>query len=276
MRHILITGASSGIGLALTELLSKNNHVICMVRNPQKMKAEIQRLSIPESSITIIKADVSDSRQVQKALKKLKALDIVINNAGYGLYGAFEELDFNEFRKQIETNFFGCLYVIKHSLPLLYESQDARILNVTSILGQVVLPTGSAYCSSKWALEAFTESLRYELAPFQIQVCAIEPGLIRTGFKSAMQTTALESKSRFGFLNQLIKDEMQSYGKMSTSAEKAAKKIAKLVQKRKIPARFRVGIDAKFAYLAKNLIPAGIIDSGYRYFTRRLYEKSVS
>lgn len=276
MRHILVTGSSSGIGLALTEKLAGQSFVYCLVRNPDKMNRLIQERSIPGDSVRVIEADLNSEKQINKAFESVDTLDVVVNNAGYGLYGAFEEIPADDFRQQFETNFFGSLQVIRRSLPMLRKSKQAKILNVTSILGRIVLPTGSAYCSSKWAFEAVSEALRYELAPFHIQVCAVEPGLIRTGFKSAMQTTKLDENSRYGFLNRLISEEMQQYGKLSASARKAADKIAKLIRKNRLPARYRIGTDAFLVHILTGILPAGVLDAGYRYFTRRLYSKSLT
>ncbi len=222
-----------------------------------------------------LEADVNDAERMQSILQQIPVPDVIINNAGYGLYGPFEELGEEQLRAQFETNFFSPLRIIRHCLPAMRERGSGRIINISSILGQLVIPTGSAYCSSKWALEAASEAMRYELAPLGIEVCLVEPGLIRTNFKANMQLTpALEAEdSPYRFLNRLIQKEITRYGRLATPPERAARSIARLLRKRRLPARFRVGLDASFYGAVKRLLPASVLDAIQRSYTENLHRK---
>src|SRR5690606_25097317 len=128
------------------------------------------------------------------------------------LYGAFEELDEKHYRQQFETNFFGSLAIARMALPLMRSAGRGKIFNVSSILGLITIPTGSAYCASKHAMEAWSEALRYETARLGIAVSLIEPGLIRTSFKAntIYSAAADRSDSPYEFVNRLMKSDYES------------------------------------------------------------------
>ncbi|MCX5682023.1 MAG: SDR family oxidoreductase [Candidatus Omnitrophica bacterium] len=144
--------------------------------------------SLPPCVITrktaIFFLDVTDVESVKNAVSKIKAqhgrLDVLVNNAGYGIGGFFEDLTQDEIRSQMETNFFGVQNVTREVLPLMREQKHGLIINISSISGLAAWPCFGAYNASKWALEGFSESLFYELMPFGIKVCLIEPGVYRT------------------------------------------------------------------------------------------------
>ncbi|MCB1302878.1 MAG: SDR family oxidoreductase, partial [Leptospiraceae bacterium] len=190
-RRILITGAGSGIGLETAlELFHRGHQVIGIIRNQKKFNAMWKERSTEPPPFSIINFDVTDEKKAATAVARILKegpVDVLINNAGYGQYGCFEELPGSDYRQQFETNVFGLMQMTRLVLPSMRKRGKGSILNVSSILGRVALPTGTPYCSSKWAVSGFTRALRFELAPLGIQVCGVEPGLIRTSFKANMQ-----------------------------------------------------------------------------------------
>lgn len=187
MRKVLITGATSGFGKLLVDAFLQNgDYVIATGRNIHSRKEifEDERLKYKDH-FQEIDLDVTNPDQVilaaDSVFKKFGSLDILINNAGYGLFGALEDLEKEEIRYQMEVNFFGTVDVTRAFLPMLRKSRG-KIFNFSSVFGFMGFPLTSLYCASKYAIEGLTESLRAELAPHGVQVCLIEPGGYRTNF----------------------------------------------------------------------------------------------
>jgi short-subunit dehydrogenase len=183
----LITGCSSGIGHETALTLARNGyHTFATMRNVKKENA-LQKTSVEEKlPLKVLELDVNDETSIEKAITQVKneakRIDILINNAGYGLVGFFEDLSVDEIRKQFETNFFGVLNVTKEVIPIMRSQKSGTIINISSGAGQIGFPGISAYVSTKFAVEGFSESLTYELSPFGIKVIIIEPGVIKTNF----------------------------------------------------------------------------------------------
>ena len=191
-KTVLITGCSSGFGLiSAARLSSQGYNVYSSMRDLSKcndLQLELDRMG---ANCHIIELDVCDDNSIQKAIKKItekeSKLDILINNAGYGIGGFFEDLSEKEIRDQFETNFFGVQKVTRAALPLMRktakESMDmfsTKIINISSAQGRSALPGLGAYGSSKFALEGFSEGLNFELYPFGIEVVLLEPGTYYT------------------------------------------------------------------------------------------------
>jgi len=178
---VLITGCSSGFGyLGAIHLAEKGYQVIATMRDLAKgdeLESEIKKRDLP---ITVHRLDVTDLDSIDSCVREIDRkygrLDVLVNNAGYGIGGFFEDLSDREYRDQMETNFFGVLNMVRATLPLLRKSGDARIINISSVAGLTTTPGMGAYNVSKWAVEAFSESLRQELALHGIKVLLIEPG----------------------------------------------------------------------------------------------------
>ncbi|WP_020527206.1 SDR family NAD(P)-dependent oxidoreductase [Flexithrix dorotheae] len=178
---ILITGCSSGIGLDAAITLAKRGHqVIATMRNLEKKTALVEKIKENDLDIEVMQLDVTALDSIQKVVTYIQTkygrLDTLINNAGFGVAGFFEELTLEEYRLQMETNYFGVINVTKLMLPLLQKGLQAKIINISSLAGLNAVPGGSAYNSSKWALEGFSECLRYELNFQNIKVFLVEPG----------------------------------------------------------------------------------------------------
>src|SRR4026208_57271 len=188
MRQIaLITGCSSGIGYETALTLARNGFsTYAGVRNTKNSDALEKKIANEKLDLNILQIDVNDESSIENAVNQIKTeekrIDVLINNAGYGLVGFFEELRLDEIRGQFETNFFGALTVTKKVIPLMRSQKSGTIINISSGAGQVGFPGISAYVSTKFAVEGFSESLTYELSPFGIKVIIIEPGVIKTKF----------------------------------------------------------------------------------------------
>lgn len=182
-KTIFITGSSTGLGRASALLFaSRGWKVIATMRNPAK---EMELGKVP--GITLLALDVTKPEQVTEAVQKALALgpiDVLFNNAGYGLAGAFEASTDAQLVDELDTNLLGVLRVTKACLPAMRERGQGTIVTTTSIGGLVTFPFNSVYHATKWALEGWSESLAFELAPFGIHVKTVAPGGISTDFAS--------------------------------------------------------------------------------------------
>jgi NAD(P)-dependent dehydrogenase (short-subunit alcohol dehydrogenase family) len=181
-----ITGASRGFGRIWAEAILKRGDKVAATARKLESIEDLKK-EYGENVLTL-KLDVTDAEQVKEAVAAAHAhfgrLDIVLNNAGYGLVGTIEDANLSEVRDLYETNVFGTIAVIQAALPLLRKQGSGHILGVSSGLGHVTLPVLGYYCSSKWAFEAIHESLAAEVKPFGINVTLVEPGAYATEFGS--------------------------------------------------------------------------------------------
>lgn len=183
----LLTGASSGFGLlASIELAKAGFYVYATMRNPENKGPLMDRAmgEKVQGQIEVLPLDVTVSSSIQSAVSKVKEdagrLDVLINNAGYALAGFVEEIPLTEWHAQFDTNFFGVVSVTRSVIPIMREAGKGRIINMGSISGLMGFPALTPYSATKHAIEGFSESLRYELKPFGIDVFIIEPGSFRT------------------------------------------------------------------------------------------------
>jgi len=249
MKTILITGASTGLGKATAKLFqAKGWNVIATMRSTEKEK-ELNQLN----NITLIPLDVTDSEQVQKTLKAalgLGDIDVVFNNAGYGLIGPIESHTEEQIRAQFDTNFFGTLSVIRAFIPYFRKRNRGLFINTTSLCGLVSNPQSAIYNASKWALQGLAESLSYDLAQFNIGIKNIAPGGIRSDFMKAMHVSediayqATMAKMTEGFNDGTLME--------FTEAEKIAEVVYQAATDEKDQLTYPAGNDAVRLY-AKRL-----------------------
>jgi len=180
-KTIFITGASSGLGKTTAKLFqSKGWQVIATMRNPEK-ETELNHLE----NVILLPLDVSNSEQINSIIKKVTdsySVDVVMNNAGYGLIGALESLTEEQIQRQITTNLLGVVLVSKAFVPHFREKKSGVFLNISSTFGLIGFPTCSIYSATKFAVDGFSESMAYELAQFGIQVKVVAPGGMQTDF----------------------------------------------------------------------------------------------
>jgi short-subunit dehydrogenase len=248
----IVTGSSSGIGHATSLLLARNRfHTYATIRNIEK-SADIRKIANKERlPLQVIHLDVNDEDSIRNSIEKVvsekERIDVLVNNAGYGLVGAFEDLSVEEIKSQFETNFFGVIRLTQQVLPIMRQQKSGTIVNVSSGAGRIGFPGMSAYVSSKFALEGLSESISYELEPFGIKVIIIEPGVIRTNFKknSVMSKKSLDdsSISPYSSLIQKMDASINSIVEHATPPEEVAKVILHAVITKNPELRSLVGND---------------------------------
>jgi len=195
MKTILITGATAGIGRhAALELVRQGHRVIATGRREAALASLAEEArAIGKGTLEVLRLDVTDEAAVKAAAEAIGAVDVLVNNAGYGQMGPVETVTDAELRRQFDTNVFGLMNVTRAFLPKMRERGHGRIINVGSIGGRVTFPLMGAYNATKYAVESISDALRIEVAPFGIDVSIVEPGPIKTEFNDrAMETIPLE------------------------------------------------------------------------------------
>jgi NAD(P)-dependent dehydrogenase (short-subunit alcohol dehydrogenase family) len=183
----VVTGSSSGIGLATSLALARNGYLTyATMRNLAKRDSVQSTAEKQHLSIRTVQLDVTDENSVKNAIQSILSesgrIDLLVNNAGYGLTGALEDIRIDEIRALYETNLFGVIRVTQAVLPTMRKQGSGRIINISSGAGRIGYPGGSAYVSSKFALEGLSESMAYEVEQFGIRTVLVEPGFVRTNF----------------------------------------------------------------------------------------------
>jgi NAD(P)-dependent dehydrogenase (short-subunit alcohol dehydrogenase family) len=255
-RVAVITGSSSGIGFETALLLARSGfHTYATMRNLEKSKNITEIANTEKLPLQVVQLDVNDDISVKNAIDKIVAaaenerIDVLVNNAGYGLFGPLEDISIEEIKAQFETNFFGVIRVTQQVLPVMRKqnSGGSTIVNVSSVGGRIGIPVLSAYQSTKFALEGLSESMSYELEPFGIRVVIIEPGFIRTNIinSSTSAEKALDSKSPYFSLTQKVKNHFKSMMENASSPpEEVAKVILQAITSENPQLRYTVGNDA--------------------------------
>ena len=257
----LVTGSSSGIGFETAILLARSGyHTYASMRNIKKSKKITDMADKKNLSLQFVELDVNNDNSVKDAIDKIvrekNRIDVLVNNAGYGLFGSLEDMSLEEIKSQFETNFFGVIRVIQNSLPIMRKQQGGGfIVNISSVGGRMSVPVLSAYNSTKFALEGMSESLSYELEPFGIRVVIIEPGFIRTNI---MNSSILSKKSQvpnspyFSLTQKVVKHfNSMVNDPPSTHPEEVAKTILKAITSESRQLRYTVGDDADSIIQAK-------------------------
>jgi short-subunit dehydrogenase len=268
MRTVLITGATSGFGKLMTEVfLQHGDRVIASGRNLLNRREIFEKdRNLHSERLIEYTMDVTNKSQrealVQFLVENNLSIDILINNAGHGLFGALEDLEEEHIRHQMEVNFFGTLQITKMILPFLRVTRG-KIFNFSSVFGFMGFPLTSLYCASKYAVEGLTESLRGELAPFGVQVCLIEPGGYRTNFGNSLQWVQKTSQYERQLMNYRDLHMKISQRKPQKPLDVAVG-IYKLSNKSTLPMRKVFGKDGNFSYILKRFLPSciyfGIMD----------------
>ena len=250
-----ITGATRGLGLEIAKAaLEAGHNVVATGRN----LASMHRALGPDSDrLLCLDLDVTNETQarttVDAAIRKFGAVDVLINNAGFGYLGYFEDSTTEDARAQLETNLFGVLHVTRAALPHMRNARQGRIFNVSSLGGMLGAELGSLYCATKFAVEGFSECLAKEVAPFGIFVTILQPGPFRTDFLTA--ESARYAKTGLADYDErrdrLLKSTEQRNGKQPGDPVKLAHAILQLAEVAAPPLRFLGGSIAVNAANAK-------------------------
>ena len=260
---VLITGATGGIGFQTAKLLSKQGYkVYATGRNMEKL-ALLKPLGV-EALHMEITSEESMLKTVQKIISKEGKIDILINNAGYGSYGAIEDVTIAEAKMQFEVNIFGLARLTQLILPYMRSQKYGRIINISSMGGRLTSFMGAWYHATKYALEGFSDALRMEVKQFGIDVILIEPGGIKTnwGFLAADH---LEESAKGGAYEKVASKTAQGMrkqysGRMMSDPVIIAKCIARAISSRRPKTRYLVGFGAKPLVLFHTLLPDRVFD----------------
>jgi len=249
---VLITGGSSGIGKSVGEYLFANGYkVYGTSRNPDKY---------PNSIFPILELDVTDTKSISQCVNILKQkepnLDILINNAGAGITGPFEEIPSEEMKQNFETNFFGPLEVIKSVLPLMRQQKSGLIINITSIAGYMGLPYRSIYSASKGALELITEAIRMEIKPFNIEMVNVAPGDFATNIAAGRYHAPLLDSSPYNETYGKTLEMMNAHVDEGSDPVLMAQAIFKIINTNNPKIHYKVGaFMQKFSIVLKRILP---------------------
>lgn len=254
----LITGCSSGIGYETALMLGRNGfRTFATMRNTKKSDSLQEIIRKEGLDVSIQQLDVNDNASIENTINNIKneanRIDVLINNAGFGLVGFFEDLTLDEIRDQFETNFFGILNITRKIIPIMRLQKSGTIINISSGAGQVGFPGISAYVSTKFAIEGFSESLTYELLPYGIKVVIIEPGVIKTNFfrNCKLSEHSVKKNSTYSSSLDKFQKNIEIMQEHATSPTDVAKVIIQVLGNSEPKQRYIVGNDVAMILEAK-------------------------
>lgn len=256
-KTVLITGSSSGIGRAAALRFQQAGwNVAATMRNPEK-EAELGKLE----GIALVRLDVTSEDSIAAAIgetiQRFGGIDVVVNNAGYGLVGPFEASTGEQVRRQFETNVFGLMNVVRAVLPHMRERRAGVIINVASMGGRITFPLYSLYNGTKWGVEGFSEGLQFELEQFGIRVKIIEPGAIKTDFYD--RSMDVMKKAGLGVYDSFVTRAMRNMQRAGANGATPAivgEVIFKAATDGSSKMRYQAG--AKGLLLLRRLLPDGL------------------
>jgi NAD(P)-dependent dehydrogenase (short-subunit alcohol dehydrogenase family) len=255
----LVTGSSSGIGLETSLALARNGfHTFATMRDVSKDE-EIKEVVRKENlNVEILQLDVDNEESVNEAInivmEKKDRIDVLVNNAGYGMWGTVEDVSIDEFKEQFETNFFSIIRLIHKVAPIMRKQSYGNIVNISSVAGRIGFPVSPAYISSKFALEGLSESLRFELMPFGVNVIIIEPGVIKTNFFDSMKLAKKsQHDSTYKDITEKVISGVKMMAEMGTHPKEVADTVIKVLKEEKPLPRYVVGNDAMMFLEAKRM-----------------------
>jgi len=263
-RVALVTGGSSGIGEQTALRLRKAGWTVYAVAR------RVERMAgLAEAGVHVFAMDVTDDASmvagIERILEEQGRLDLLVNNAGYGSYGAVEDVSIDEARRQFEVNVFGLARLVQLATPHMRRQGSGRIVNISSIGGKFYEPMGAWYHATKFAVEGFSDSLRIELAPFGIDVVLIEPGPILTEWNEISRQSLTENSAGGAYELQAASVRAvleRAEGRMMASSPKTvARKIVKASEARHPRARYPVGKGAGTILRARKVLPDRAFDA---------------
>lgn len=256
---ILITGASSGIGFETAQTLARQGH---------KVYAAARRVELMEplksDGVKVLRMDVTEQASmaagVQAVLDAEGRIDVLVNNAGYGYFGAVENVTMEEARRQVEVNVFGLAELCKLVLPVMRKQGSGRIINTSSIAGKTVLPFGAWYHVTKYSVEALSDALRMEMKPFGVDVVLIEPGGIKTDWGIIAAKHLAESSKGTAYEEEALREAELIHkgysGNYLSAPRVVTRAISQAVNSRRPRARYRIGRGAFGMVFLHTLLPA--------------------
>jgi NAD(P)-dependent dehydrogenase (short-subunit alcohol dehydrogenase family) len=279
---ILITGCSSGIGLAAADYFLKSGfRVAPSVRAQQDEERLNSRFQSYGDAVCVVRVDVTQSATIEAAIAVILGrwgrIDIVINNAGVAYGGAFECLCETDIRRQIEVNLFGVQNVCRAVLPQMRHQQSGLIINISSVAGFIAFPFLGAYATSKWALEAFTESLRYEVVSFGLHVALVEPASYRSeifNHPDRMAQTHGVHQIPYAQPTTALRQRIDNHKAGYKEPDAVIRCLDRVIRHRHPPLRNFPDHRSWCLYLLKKLCPSVLYDKLIRIRMRSLWEES--
>ncbi|KAM9978553.1 hypothetical protein ACTFIY_012309 [Dictyostelium cf. discoideum] len=262
----IVTGTSSGIGLELVKKLLKNGFkVSALTRKPEEIENQVKQINFENGNLLIVKTDITNDESVKNAVKqtieKFGKIDVLVNNAGYGLVGSIEELSDLEFRKIYDVNVFGVLNLLRHTTPYFRNQRSGTIINISSQMGWDNMENYSAYSSTKHAVNSITLSIQKELKPFNVNVILVSPGGFRTGFVVGQQSNfQIPSSFIEDYKTNSLIELFNKYSPLSRgNPDKAADLLIKLSTSDKLPNNLFLGTDSLTA--AKKQLESHLLEA---------------
>ena len=267
-KAVIITGCSTGIGRATAERLAARGWTVyATARRPESIK------DLADSGCRSLQLDVTDERSMRDAVAAVEdsegAVGALVNNAGYALEGAVESVSMDEIRRQFETNVFGLVRMCQLVLPKMRAQRWGRIVNISSVGGKLTFPGGAFYHASKHAVEAFSDSLRYEVRPFGVHVSIVEPGLIKTAFGENVGSVVPPGEGPYADFNAAVAKRVTGayegvMGKLAAPPASVARVIESALSSRTPQTRYRVTIGARFMLASRKLMSDRAFDTFLR------------
>lgn len=244
----IVTGSSSGIGLETALALARDGfYTYATMRDTKKGNKILETAKKENLKVEVLALDVDKEDTITNSINKIisdkKRIDVLVNNAGYGLFGCLEDISIEDLKSQFETNFFGLIRTIQVVLPIMRKHRSGIIVNVSSVAGRIGFPASPAYISSKFALEGLSESMRYELEPFGIKTIIIEPGVIKTNFFAALKQST-KTDSAYKEITEKVMKGLTMMAEMGTHPQEVARTIIKAINSENPLPRYLVGNDA--------------------------------
>ncbi|SFL45720.1 SDR family NAD(P)-dependent oxidoreductase [Salibacterium qingdaonense] len=265
--YAVVTGSSGGFGSVFVRtLLEKGYDVIAGVRDTAKGETLVQEAEKlgKQDHLHLWQLDVTNPDDIKRLAsfleKTSQSVEVLINNAGYCQGGVVEGLSEEQWQEQFDVNVFGVIRLTKALLPLFRKQRAGRIINISSISGRIGLPGMAAYAAGKFALEGFSESLRYEMLPFQVYVSLVEPGSYRTGiWEKALQERA-HADEAYDTLTANLENEASQAASGSSDPEAAASILKNILKAKKPALRYPMGTSAFLYHFVKPLIPSRLLE----------------
>lgn len=273
-KAVLVTGCSSGIGWATAERLGRKGWTVyASARRPDTIA------DLGAAGCKLLACDVTSEESMRGAVAEVEAAEgavgALVNNAGFGLEGPVEEVPVDEWRRQFETNLFGMVRLIQLTLPKMRDQRWGRIVNVSSIGGRLVFPGGGPYHASKWAVEAMSDALRFEVKRFGVRVSVVEPGIIRTKFGETAVATVTEhgGEGPYAVLSKSVAERTAGAYEgpmaiMSAGPESVARVIERVIKRRRPRPRYRVTAGGRMILVTRALAT----DRGWDRMMRLAYK----
>ena len=255
----LVTGSSSGIGYETSLSLAREGYFTYATMRDLKKSDEIKKIAKNENlPLKVIELDVDNEDSTENAIRSIidekQRIDVLVNNAGWGIWGTAEDVSLEEFREQFETNFFSIIRMIQKVAPVMRKQGTGDIVNISSIAGRIGFPVSAAYISSKFALEGLSESIRYELGQFGVNVIIIEPGVIKTNFFDSMKIAKkVDESDTYRDITIKVISGFKMMAEMGTPPKEVANVIIKSLKEEKPLPRYVVGNDAAMFLEAKKM-----------------------